>query len=279
MTSRQPLSVFLHIPKTAGTSFNTLLTREYGRNSIAHVPAGKQNEGTRYYNGLDGKKKNSLALVRDHILYGLHHSIDRPVPYFTILREPISRIQSFFNQIANQAALRPSHRGPAYEAIRHWKGAEAFSSTHPTQLDNYMVRAISGVDFMPSGCNEEVLNKAIENLDAMPAFGLYDMLYESISILRREPHRSVIPLIPRTKFGNPKRIRLTPVDHLYLQKQNEFDTRLDHHAQDRFQAMARRDPSLTMKASTARFVSPAITHVDTAARYIGTWVRPTGSPS
>ena len=84
----KPLYNFIHVPKTAGTTFgksvmeNNMKSIRYPRGNI---PPGGWNS----YDGIHGHCNSNLADIRGHFQ-------GREIIYFTFLREPIRRLMSYY---------------------------------------------------------------------------------------------------------------------------------------------------------------------------------------
>ena len=90
---------FLHIPKTAGTTFRAVLDRQYSPNEIfaftGDVPAD-----VRRFNALPKEERNGFRLFIGHapIISGIEAADDAEI--ITFLRDPVSRVKSFCNHVA-----------------------------------------------------------------------------------------------------------------------------------------------------------------------------------
>jgi hypothetical protein len=80
--------IFLHLPKTAGTSFKSALLAE---TLVSDFPG--IHEVVRRVMAMDPKQRDKLRAVIAHQSYGLH-TLFREARYVTILREPIARLLS-----------------------------------------------------------------------------------------------------------------------------------------------------------------------------------------
>src|SRR5271155_2663578 len=91
--SNQPV-VFLHIPKTAGTTLTHILQRSH--------PARLVCKSTGMPEQLDAlmempaEARAALSLVTGHFPYGIHRHFARPVTYVTFLRRPVDRVISAY---------------------------------------------------------------------------------------------------------------------------------------------------------------------------------------
>lgn len=107
---------FLHIPKTAGTTFQTVLSRVYSQVPSCSVYPCWQDASPRI---LGHQWDAELALVGGHFTYGLHtyaefrHLLRKRVDYITFLRDPVARVVSQFNHVVYGGDL--AHREIAEE--------------------------------------------------------------------------------------------------------------------------------------------------------------------
>lgn len=104
--------VFLHIPKTAGQSVHTALVNAYGNEAVC--PA-RINEHLRK---MSITELNRYEVFSGHLDWALLDCIKGPKYVFTILREPMDRILSFYFFLRDQAENatpekrnRPEHKG------------------------------------------------------------------------------------------------------------------------------------------------------------------------
>jgi hypothetical protein len=118
---RFPLIVFVHVNKTGGCTVNKVLW------SCSHRGQGQCEEIPRP-NLLDAARRNDWLgghLPREIFASSLI-SLDRPIEYFTTIREPISQILSHLNWL-----FEIYHRGPIFFLAHH----------HNSQLTSHEVRA------------------------------------------------------------------------------------------------------------------------------------------
>jgi len=86
--------VFLHIPKTGGTTLSKLIEKMYNTYLIWH-----QSEGD--FRSLSPEEREHYRIIIGHTNLGmkLHEYVTQPCAYVTILRDPIERILSLYYYI------------------------------------------------------------------------------------------------------------------------------------------------------------------------------------
>ena len=90
---------FFHIPKTAGTSLNNVLSAVFAENEIC--PPGLWHELLRY----DPKELTKYKLFRGHFYAYLNVVVDLPLRGFVFLRDPIERALSHYGHVVRE----PNH--------------------------------------------------------------------------------------------------------------------------------------------------------------------------
>ena len=112
---KPPVLVFIHLPKTGGTSLNNFIHEGVcGRSflfgsMLAHFLKW-QNPGKNYlrdFLALSSPEKDQLDAVSGHIPPGIHLLMSRPCVYTILLRDPLRRIVSFYfhNKSRKNASL------------------------------------------------------------------------------------------------------------------------------------------------------------------------------
>lgn len=97
-----PVYVFLHIPKTAGTSLVAMMKQAlapgeyldlYGVNRTTDVLARELAE-------LSPERKQRIRFAAGHqVWYGIHEVLGRPARYITFLRSPVARVLSCYRMM------------------------------------------------------------------------------------------------------------------------------------------------------------------------------------
>lgn len=229
-----PAAIFLHIPKTAGTTLLNILDRQYPSTAI-HSFGGDAHASVAQFKTMDEQSRAQIRLLRGHMAYGLHEFLPRPAVYFTILRDPVARVISYYNYILRT----PPHY--LYETVTSKKMSlqELLESGLPLMMNDGQVRLISGV-WGETGFGQvtgSMLETAKKNLaNSFIVAGLTEQFDRTLCLLKEKLNWSqpityqrlnVAPQAPETK-------RL-PVETMDLIKRvNQQDSALYAFAQELF---------------------------------------------
>lgn len=176
--SDNPLLVYLHVPKTAGTSFDELLQQNYG--------ADYYRTRNRYYKEPLWKKADQYAnryqAIGGHMTFGLHGMVKRPCRYISFVRDPLSRMISLYWYILSH----PAHT--LHPFVVNLPFGEWLLGDTAAALDNDLVRFFSGrMQFgVRSGVGravtEQDCRRAIANInDHFDYVGVFEELEQSVN--------------------------------------------------------------------------------------------------
>jgi hypothetical protein len=185
----EPLIIFLHIQKNAGSTLYHVLLRNYGpgllrRNLTRFRGSASASSSIRQTVAAAGARSRFVA---GHFCYGVHTVVPRPYRYIALFREPVSRLVSLYDYSA--------HNPHAYYH-RHAQGKsleEFLLGTDLMELDNGQVRFAAGgsddffINRTPIGqCSRALLEIAQSNIrnDFLEP-GLVERFDESLLLLQR----------------------------------------------------------------------------------------------
>ncbi|WP_445487020.1 sulfotransferase family 2 domain-containing protein [Niallia sp. 03133] len=161
------VSVFIHIPKTGGTTLNEIFKRQY--NSKKFHDHDSYNGEIKTLDELNEHEKNKILAVAGHHFYGDHEYFNKPFRYFTMLRNPVDRVISLYYFLQTF---------PGYERVKDMS-LEEYILAEPEAQNNQTV-LICG-DFV----NPD-LDTAKERLKTFQIVGVTDMFDESLFFLKKE---------------------------------------------------------------------------------------------
>ncbi|MGM1034210.1 MAG: sulfotransferase family 2 domain-containing protein [Bacillota bacterium] len=92
--SESLLDIFMHIPKTGGTTLNELFKKQYKLNEIFDHDSFQKK--MMKMDELTEVEKRNIKAIAGHYLYGIHQEFSRPFNYFTMLRDPVDRVISSY---------------------------------------------------------------------------------------------------------------------------------------------------------------------------------------
>lgn len=175
-----PTYFFMHIMKTAGTTFAQHVKANFPPEQIHPHPDVGAEHATQYWQikelrNLSPQRRAEIRMYSGHFPYAVGDLVGADV-IFTILRDPIDRTMSALRHCERRF---PQHRGKPLEAIYEddWH--------HPTLLLNYQVKQFAMTSDDPLRGHIDVINMdedrfkvAVANLEAVDLLGLTDRFGE-----------------------------------------------------------------------------------------------------
>lgn len=160
-----PLIFFVHIPKTAGTTFGSIMVRQYGRKNIyaCHPDPSVVGRTPEDFKQMPVEERLRYRVVRGHFGYGMHETIGEPAIYVTVLREPLDRAVSHFHY----ARKRKDHYLHNKIVSENLGLKEYVVNGISLEMDNGQTRMLVGPEgeTTPFGeCPPEFLERAKQNL-------------------------------------------------------------------------------------------------------------------
>jgi hypothetical protein len=226
-----PTVLFLHIPKTGGTTLRDLLHRQYAGLADDQIYTVRTLKESPRFLQLSEEARRSLRLVLGHFSFGLHRALQGPSTYVTFLRDPLRRVVSSYyfakwdvgnehHQLIHQTGIGP---------------VDFLCSSEFSWLENSQVKLIAGVEDMTKPCNEQVYQKAIANLEQyFCCVGLLERFDESLLCLKDAlglgyPFYRIQNVTPKQVQDRP----LSEMDREEIRKILQYDYRLYRHVEQR----------------------------------------------
>jgi hypothetical protein len=88
--------IFIHVPRTGGTTLNTVIERQYPRHSTFTIDGKRVSESIIQFKSLPLEDRAQIKCLKGHMLFGLHEYLPQPTAYISMLRDPVDRIISHY---------------------------------------------------------------------------------------------------------------------------------------------------------------------------------------
>ena len=225
---------FMHIPKTAGTSFRYVLEREYRGSLGAYYPPNLPEQ-------VPATDENQA--VTGHFKVGFHKPLH---PAFcTFLREPVAQVISHFRHI--QSSNHPDHA--------HLKGLDLVAfSAHPFAA-NIQTRYILGRGDDAVQLQDADGQKAFEQLrDAFLSFGIQEHFDKSILLLARKFNWKR-PFYLHINASRGEKVNPSPEEIRAIAKNNAADIHLYYAALNLFNERWKGYPLGGLKLQAYRLIN------------------------
>lgn len=221
----QPIR-FLHIPKTAGSTFDECLF-------ILHLRAyllgrrftfsGDPVADARRYRQLQPAALRRLVICTGHAPRQTGLPVIDTMPTVTFLRDPIERVKSFCQHVSEgkSPVIYQRARDGAFDL-------DAFLESGRMQLVNFQTRVLLGDEGfrLPAGSQEDLIERAVQVLGSdLACFGLTEEFDRSLLLFRRVLGWSKLPLYRMRNTRNPKALLNFEPHHLErIEALNRIDT-------------------------------------------------------
>lgn len=221
--------IFLHIPKTAGTSLRQLIEREYPGNKCLYLyyPSPYQPEVINHIR----KQLPTAKVLYGHVSFDIHQLLGIQGKYIAFLRDPIKRVISFYNHNAREPTM-------SYH-VNIQKGMsllDMLTSEITPETNNHMVRIITCNGKVGMLDDNNVLEQAIENIKQYFYFiGLVERFDESVTSLGQKlgwQSTHTIPHLIKDPINN--QLQIDGETQLALEKYNRLDLLLYEYVSNRF---------------------------------------------
>jgi hypothetical protein len=177
LTGQREALIFLHIPKTAGTTLNRILEWQYNPLDIFTVDPYRIRATVQRFKTFPARRRRRYRLVRGHLHYGIHEFLPQGATYITMLREPVARLLSSYLFILRRP-LHPLHRKLKNENL----GVKDLITLTP-HSQNLQCRFIAGIG-KTGACDRSTLEKAKEHLSqSFRVVGLCERFHESLLLM------------------------------------------------------------------------------------------------
>ena len=232
---RKPLVVFIHIPKTAGTTFGSVLRATYPPGEV--LALGNIFKGA---GGFDTRRAARLpqsirdlsqraAVLGGHAPFGIRRYLPDETRYVTLLREPIERTLSQYYSMLGLSSKWKSNPLPKGAAL------EDVLAQRDVIFDNLQTRMLSDELDPAATVTDEMLEQAKRNLgEVFLAFGLSERFDESLVLIMRRLGLARATYVRQRVSDRPRGNEVPPDVKSSAERANRFDIELHRWAAERF---------------------------------------------
>lgn len=89
-----PLPVFVHLRKTAGSTLREVIRRQFRRGEVIEIYGKTIAVANQKWEAIPPEQRARLKCVLGHLSYGPHLFAPQPIAPFTLLRDPVERVVS-----------------------------------------------------------------------------------------------------------------------------------------------------------------------------------------
>lgn len=214
--------IYLHLPKTAGTTMMQVLKKNYLYHEFYRI----QNEGSKIlWINMSKEEKKVIKCLTGHIAYGLHEYVLWECQYATFLRHPFERIISWYYYI----------RGKKHDLAKMCTDmtlTEVIESQEVSETNNGMTRYLAGRRdigiYKPYNITtKEDLDLAKIRLETFAFIGFTDTFDESLAGFAETFGWTDLDYVPMlVNNDKPTVDDLSPAEIEVLTKYNEQDLEL-----------------------------------------------------
>ena len=231
--------IFLHIPRTGGTTLQRIPDRNYGRKRTLSFYGPDIGDEIERFAQLPESQRSAYQFIRGHLYFGFHRFVPGKSTYVTFLREPIARALSFYSY-ARAHSDHYLHQLLARERL----SLKALLEREATiELFNLQTRMIGGDrNSSNRSIDRSVLERAKENLRTNFCFvGLTEQFNASLLLLARELGWS-LPVHVKKNASQGKRqpASIDARTRALLREANALDLELYEFAKQLFDEQLRR---------------------------------------
>lgn len=251
--SAAPLFIYLHIPKTGGSTLGQVIYNQYNDGSYSKSEGGFLRAGVYYlpdgFIRKPGEEFNADELrvfqrpdvnaIAGHFSHDICQHLTRPTRCFTLLRDPVQRVLSLYHHLKQ------------YEQLPEEVSLERFvQEPYHQEACNDQTRRIAGTN-PAAPCDQATLEQAKANLQSsIDLAGITERFDASLLLARRvfgwNEQINYLPQLVNTKRREQRDQAVPQLQAELIQTHNALDVELYRFANELLdQRIAQAGPSFT----------------------------------
>ena len=226
----------MHIPKAGGTTLNAILERQYHPDQTFGF-TGEVEDDIARYRSLPAAKRAAIVLFIGHasLRSGLRDADEART--FTILRDPVSRVKSFCQHVAEGKSpyLLELFPPESFDLDRFLESGDGHLSNQQTKMLINRGDISSGelIDRIPAA---DARDLALENLfERIGLFGLQESFDQSVRLFASELGWSIPWYFSKNLRGSTRRLQFEPRHIDRIAALNAIDLEVYGAAKKRFE--------------------------------------------
>ena len=222
---------FLHIPKAGGSTFSFILNKMYSMGEVIDLYTPGPDWDSILTILKKRKDDKNISLVKGHFFYGIHNFLpDNDYQYITFMRNPVSRIISFFNFI-KESDLHFLH----HQLKNGMRLSDFIMSDLTWEIDNCMIRQITGKKDLSEKCSEDSLKEAQQIIEKDFSFvGITEYFDESLVLLKNLLNWDEYPFYKKINVTKNREKSADVKTIKKISERNELDIKLYNWALEKF---------------------------------------------
>ncbi len=246
--------VFLHIPKTAGTTLHLIIERQYNSRKIVtiHTPVENAAQISRIQK-LTPTQQQQVRVIKGHTFWGWHQLLPQSYVYFTLLRNPVERFISNYYFLLKKEG-HPLGQKLLEEKVTikdfvNWTGEDNYQTIKDfvnwTGEDNYQTRFLAknigegNLDIKGSECTRETLERAKRNLrENFAVVGTVEEFDKTLLLLKKTfGWKNIFYKVKNKNKQRPSNNLISQKTLKLIKEKNKLDLELYNYATETLQTM------------------------------------------